>query len=178
MNDDPYPPIESWLLAGAVVSATWDALRAGDGRETAVLWLGERHAQAVVTSVVRLHGVGVEEGRGHFEAAPEVLGAVTRWAKPQGLTLLGNCHAHPRGVPGRLSVWDNRHGFAVPEFMALVAGDGGRDEPSRWGWYIFDRRSRAYRPMDEGERAACIIVDGDANNGIFVADAKGVRRWP
>jgi proteasome lid subunit RPN8/RPN11 len=161
-----------------VVPATWDALRAADGREAAVLWLGERSAQALVTVVVRLHGVGVEEGQGHFEAAPEVLGAVTRWAKPQGLTLVASCHAHPPGVPGRLSPWDRRHGFVVPEFLAVVAGDGGDDGPTDWGWYVFDRRSGDYRHMDEEERADRLVVDESLASAVFVADAREVRPWP
>jgi hypothetical protein len=178
MSDDPYPRIEAWRLAERVVPATWDGLRAAHGHEAAVLWLGERGAEAVVTAVVRLHGVGVDEGRGHFEAVPEVLGTVTRWAKPQGLTLLASCHAHPPGVPGCLSRWDRRHGFVVPEFLTLVAGDGGDDAPSRWGWYVFDRRSRNYRPMAEGERAHRLVVDETVTSAVFVADAREVRPWP
>lgn len=178
MTEDPYPKIEIWRLADRVVPATWNALRAADGAEAGVLWLGERGAEATVTAVIRLHGVGVEEGRGHFEAAPEVLGAVTRWAKPKGLTLLALCHAHPPGVPGRLSGWDRRHGFAVPEFLALVAGEGGGDDPSHWGWYVFDRRSSDYRFIDESERADRLLVDGTIASAVFVADAREVRPWP
>lgn len=177
MSDGPYPRIHRWLLADRVVTATWDALRAADGREAAVLWLGERNAEAVVTSLVRLHGVGVEEGRGHFEAAPEVLGTITRWAKPQGLTLLASCHAHPLGVPGRLSPWDRRHGFVVPEFLSIVAGDGGVDEPSRWGWYVFDRQSADYRLISERERTDRLRVDPTIGGAVFVADAREVRPW-
>ena len=178
MSDDPYPKISTWRLAERVVPATRDALRGADGREAAVLWLGERSAEAVVTSVVRLHGVGVQEGRGHFEAAPEVLGTVTRWAKPKGLTLLASCHAHPSGVPGRLSGWDRRHGFVVPEFLTLVAGDGGSDEPSGWGWYLFDRESRDHRLISERERATRLRVDRSMAGAVFVADAREVRSWP
>jgi hypothetical protein len=178
MTDDPYPKVESWRLADRVVPATWDALRAADGREAGVLWLGDRGAEAIVTAVVRLHGVGVEEGRGHFEAAPEVLGAVTRWAKPGGLTLLASCHAHPPGIPGRLSDWDRRHGFVVPEFLSLVAGEGGGDDPSRWGWYVFDRRSADYRLMDKRERHDRVLIDGTIASAVFVGDARGVQPWP
>lgn len=176
MSDDPYPRIHRWILAERVVPATWDALQAADGRETAVLWLGQRKAEAVVTSMVRLNGVGVDEGRGHFDAAPEVLGTITRWAKPQGLTLLASCHAHPPGVPGRLSPWDRRHGFVVPEFLSIVAGDGGVDEPSRWGWYLFDRQSADYRLISERERADRLRVDPSVAGAVFVADAGEVRQ--
>jgi hypothetical protein len=178
MTDDPYPRIEIWRLADRIVPATWDALQAADCREAGVLWLGERGAEALVTHVIRLRGVGVEEGRGHFEAAPEVLGTITRWAKPQSLTLLASCHAHPPGVAGRLSAWDRRHGFVVPEFLTLVAGDAGDDAPTDWGWYLFDRRSRDHRPMDEGERADRLVVDETIPTAVFVADVRGVRPWP
>ena len=163
MSEDPYPQIEHWRVAARALSATHDALRGNTGREAAVLWLGERAAASVVSSVVHLHGDGVAAGRGFFEATPEVMGVVTRWAKPRGLTLLADLHAHPRGVPGRLSPWDRRHGIAVPEFLAAVAGDGGEDEPGRWGWFVFNRRMRAYRSMPPAERRSRILVDPDSN---------------
>jgi proteasome lid subunit RPN8/RPN11 len=177
VNDGPYPRIHRWTLAERVVPATWEAFRVADNHEAAVFWLGVRDSEAVVTSVVRLHGVGVEEGQGHFEAAPEVLGTVTRWAKPQGLTLLAICHVHPPGVPGRLSRWDRRHGFAVSEFLSIVAGDGGVDEPSRWGWYVFDRQAADYRLISERERADRLRVDPSMAGDLFVADARVVLPW-
>lgn len=177
MSDDPYPPVQTWQVGRAALTATWEALRSGEGRETAVLWLGGRAHHSAVTAVVRLHGEGVEEGGGHFEAVPEVLGVVTRWAKPRGLTLLANLHAHPPGIPGQMSVWDRRHGFAVPEFLAIIAGDGGRDHPDFWGWYVFSRSARGYRVMDDGERRGRVVVDETAACMLLDGDARSVRPW-
>jgi hypothetical protein len=177
VNEDPYPQIQTWQVGGAALAATWEALRAGEGRETAVLWLGGRAPHSAVTTVIRLRGEGVEEGTGHFEAVPEVLGVVTRWAKPRGLTLLANLHAHPPGVPGTMSTWDRRHGFAVPEFLAVIAGDGARDHPDAWGWYVFSRSARDYRDMDDGERRSRVVVDGTAGATLLEADARAVRPW-
>ena len=157
------------------MGATADWLREGHGREAAVLWIGRRDLESRVTAVVLMRGVGVDEEWGGFTASPEVLGTITRWAKPKGLALLADAHGHPRGVPGRLSAWDRRHGLRVPEFLSIVAGDGGRDVPEAWGWYVFQRGQRSYRLMTARQREGKFVFDPALSCQLMQADAVSVR---
>src|SRR2546425_5628601 len=106
----PYPEIKEWIVSGAVKRATLDGVRPSGhrGNESGAFWLGEREARALVTAVVLPQGKGVEESPGQWRVTPEVFGAITRWAKPRRLALLGIAHTHPRGVPAKLT-WPDRH---------------------------------------------------------------------
>ncbi len=174
MTDDPYPSIERWSLASGVLAATVRWMKESGSHETLVLWLGTRAAATYISTALLVRGAGVHESRWALGADPEVLGAITSWARHGGLTLVGDVHAHPPGVPGRLSARDVSHGFQVPEFLAVVAGDGGRDPVEAWGWFCFDRSTRRYRRMPDAERTARVLVNSGYHT-IGQADAKGVR---
>jgi proteasome lid subunit RPN8/RPN11 len=78
--------------------------------------------------------------------SPEVFGVVTRWAKPQGLCLLGVVHTHLHGVPPRLSRADREYSVQVPAMLAVVIGEGGHErDHHNWGWYLYENND--YRQL-------------------------------
>jgi proteasome lid subunit RPN8/RPN11 len=147
-------------------------------RESGALWLGDRNEIARVATVVFPRGYGVEERAGRWKVAPEVFGAVTRWAKPQAFSLLAVVHTHLAGVPPRLSRADREYSVQVPGILALIIGNSGAEvDHRRWGWYVFD--NGAYRHLTLEDLDECLIVMEDEH---FVqkwqADADSVRELP
>lgn len=171
----PYPCIERWALAERVLTATLTGVRRAGlcGRESGAFWLGKRVETAMIWAVVIPSGTGVEERPDQWRVSPEVFGAVTRWAKPQGLTLLAIAHTHVRGVPPRLSWADRHYSVQVPGMLAVVIGNGGEDRDYRdWGWYVYENGD--YRNLLVPELAARLKIQPDGKVEIWRADAHGV----
>lgn len=173
----PYPEIREWVLSAAARGATLDGVRPPGrrGRESGAFWLGVRQGVAQVTAVVLPNGGGVEEGIGYWRVSPEVFGAISRWAKPRGLTLLGIAHTHVRGVPARLS-WSDRHrSVCVPGILSVVIGNAGEDEDHYdWGWYVYEADD--YRELPRYELTQRVKVDGTDVVEVLRADSAGL--WP
>jgi hypothetical protein len=173
----PYPPIEYWRVPQAAVAATLSSV-VGAGRrgdEAGVFWLGERAAITEVTAVVSLRGRGVLESPGLWQVSPEVYGVVSRLAVTEGLVLLATAHTHGPGVPVALSLTDRRHGVRVPDFLALVVGDGGAARrPTDWSWNTFDGKDYRRLHRDELTRRVSFI---SARVSLFRANADGAVVW-
>jgi hypothetical protein len=132
-----------------------------------------REAVAPVTAVVLPQGKGVEESPGQWCVSPEVFGAISRWAKPRGLALLGIAHTHIRGVPARLSWADRHRSVRVPGILAIVIGNGGEDDDHHdWGWYVYEEDD--YRELSRTELRRRIQGDGSAAVEVWRADSEGV----
>lgn len=142
-------------------------------RESGALWVGNRSKVAHVSAVVFLRGNGVEETADRWKVAPEVFGAVTRWAKPQAFSLLAVVHTHLRGVPPRLSRADQEYSVQVPGILAVIIGDAGAEmDHRRWGWYVYDR-GRYGRLTTQDLNELLIIHDQSVQK--WQADADSVR---
>lgn len=173
----PYPRIEHWILAEGVCAATLEGVRAAGqlGNESGAFWLGERAGTARVHTVVLPAGPGVEERPYQWRVSPEVFGAVSRWAKPRGLTLLGIAHTHGRGVPARLSWADRYRSVQVPGILSVVIGNGGEDRDHlKWGWYVYENGD--YVELMPTELARRLEIERGREVEIWRADALGV--WP
>lgn len=149
---------------------------AGEGvRESGALWLGNRNAIARVAAVVFPRGNGVEARAGRWKVAPEVFGAVTRWAKPQAFSLLAVVHTHLRGVPPRLSRADREYSVQVPGMLAVIIGDAGTElDHRRWSWYVYDR-GEYRRLITEELNERLIVVEDEHFVQKWQADADSVR---
>ena len=173
----PYPEINEWILPAAAERATLDGVRPPGqrGNESGAFWLGVRASVAPVRAVVLPQGKGVDENPGQWRVSPEVFGAISRWAKPRGLTLLGIAHTHIRGVPARLSWADRNRSVRVPGILAVVIGNGGDDDDRYdWGWYVYEDED--YRQLLRPELMR--RVQGNSKEAVEVwrADSEGV--WP
>ena len=171
----PYPGITQWVVPHAVRRSTLDGVRPAGlrGDESGAFWLGVRADVAAVTAVVLPRGKGVEETPSHWRVAPEVFGAISRWAQPQGLTLLGIAHTHVHGVPVRLSWADRHQSVRVPGILAVVIGDGGQDEDHfGWGWYVYDKGD--YREILRTELKRRVRESRTDAVGVWRADSDGV----
>jgi proteasome lid subunit RPN8/RPN11 len=138
----PYPQIDRWVLpTGALLATLRSVQEEGQGvREAGALWLGSRENTARVRAVLFPSGKGVEATAGKWKVSPEVFGVVTRWAKPQGLSLLAVVHTHLHGVPPRLSRADREYSVQVPGMLAAVIGEGGHEgDHGNWGWYVYEK---------------------------------------
>jgi hypothetical protein len=146
--NEPYPHINRWVLPSAAFSATLRAVQeeGQSVREAGALWLGSRADTAHVTAIVFPTGKGVHATAGKWKVSPEIFGVVTRWAKPQGLCLLGVVHTHLHGVPPRLSGADREYSVQVPGMLAVVIGEGGHEcDHHNWGWYLYENND--YRQL-------------------------------
>jgi proteasome lid subunit RPN8/RPN11 len=146
--NEPYPRINRWVLPSATFSATLRTVQeeGQSVREAGALWLGSRADTAHVTAIVFPTGNGVQATAGKWKVSPEVFGVVTRWAKPQGLCLLGVVHTHLHGVPPRLSRADREYSVQVPGMLAVVIGEGGHErDHHNWGWYLYENND--YRQL-------------------------------
>lgn len=172
----PYPAIQRWLIPRSLLVATREGVQeAGQSvRESGALWLGNRGETARVSAVVFPRGKGVEERAGRWKVTPEVFGAVTRWAKPQNLSLLAVVHTHLHGVPPRLSRPDREYSVQVPGILAVVIGEGGAEsDHRRWGWYLYQRGN--YRRLTTQDLSVYLILDIDHFFHTCTADADTVR---
>jgi len=173
----PYPPIDEWRVPKSAVAATLASV-VGAGRrgdEAGVFWLGRRDAVAEVSAIVSLRGPGILESPGLWQVSSDVYGVVSRLAVDQGVVLLATAHTHGRGVPVMLSPTDRRHGVRVPDFLALVIGDGGEaGDPADWSWNAFDGRDFQRFDSDELARRAK-VTEGDV--ALFRVSGDGVRPW-
>jgi hypothetical protein len=171
----PYPHIRCWLLSQELITITFQMIyeNSQDIKESGALWLGRRTANARVSAVIFPCGRGVEQSPGSWRVGPEVCGIITRWAKPQGLSLLAVLHNHLRGVPTRLSRADREYSVQVPDMLSIVIGDGTRESDyQRWGWYVFEDQS--YRVMAIREIGERISLCTDCPLAIQHADADGI----
>jgi hypothetical protein len=171
-----YPPIDQWVVSERVFQCTlegvWPAGRCG--RESGAFWLGRREKTSQISAVVLPRGAGVEERPNCWRVSPEVFGAITRWATPQGLCLLAVVHTHVRGVPAFLSWTDRNFGVRVPGVLAIVIGGGGDEyDYHNWGWYVFEGDD--YRRFSQSEIGERLKVDGSGDFKRGTADANGVR---
>lgn len=173
----PYPPIRRWVLPQFLFETTLKGVRKSGGnvRESGALWLGERGTHAEICSVVLLQGKGVDQLPYRWKVGAEVFGAVTRWAKPRGLCLLGVVHTHLRGVPPRLSRADSEYSVQVPDMLAVVIGDGGAElDYRKWGWYVYE--SNSYRRLTNREFAVRLVFSAESPLEIRCANADGVLK--
>lgn len=173
-----YPTIERWIFAEGVLRQTIEGIRAisHSEKEAGAFWLGERQQTAHICCAVLPHGTGVEESDGRWVVAAEVFGAITRWAKPRELCLLGVAHCHVRGVPPKLSWTDRNLGVRVPGLIAAVIGNAGEDtDYRRWGWYVFEND---YRRLERREIMNRISIDlNGISPEVWTADSTGVHLW-
>jgi hypothetical protein len=117
----------------------------------------------------------VVESPGQWQVGLDVFGAISRWAKPRGLTLLGIAHTHLHGVPPRLSWADRHRSVRVPGLLAIVVAEGGDvDDYVEWGWYEYDDSD--YRKLDVPELARRVRTPLDEQVEVCRADSGGV--WP
>jgi hypothetical protein len=173
----PYPPIEQWHVARAAVTATLTSVAVAGrrGDEAGVFWLGRRAATTTIDAVVSLRGPGVFESPGLWQVSSEVYGVVSRLASAAGRVLLATAHTHGRGVPVALSRTDRRHGVRVPDFLALVIGNGGdAPDPAEWSWNAFDDGD--FRRLDADEYAARVRLVA-AGVALYRANADGAGPW-
>lgn len=171
-----YPPIESWVVMEQVLAGTLEGVRPVGrlGREAGAFWLGRRDQTARISAVVVLRGVGVEELPNSWRVAPEVFGAVTRWAAPRNLCLLGVAHIHLRGVRPVLSGTDRSFGVRAPGVLSVVIGGAGEECDYRnWGWYVFEGSD--YRAFSQSEIGKRLRIDSSSDGECWTADANGVR---
>ena len=171
----PYPPITRWRIPAAALQATLEGVRPAGrrGRESGALWLGRRAETSVVTTVVLPRGKGVVEAPYQWQITPEVMSAITRWARPDGLVMLGMLHVHLGGSVA-MSWSDRNRVVQVPGILSVIAGEpGGEADPARWGWYLY--HGDAYRELSPSERERRILVDDDGTCTAWVASGDGVQ---
>ncbi|MFL5953686.1 MAG: hypothetical protein ACJ76I_06225 [Gaiellaceae bacterium] len=177
MESSPYTAIEQWRLPQLAVAATLASV-VGAGRrgdEAGVFWLGERSTVSSVRAVVSLRGRGVLESSGLWTVSSEVYGVVSRLAREHSLTLLGTAHTHARGVRVGLSYTDRRDGVRVPDFLAVVIGNGGADrDPKDWSFNIFETRD--FRELLSANFQGRIL-DVDEHVDLWRANADGASEW-
>ncbi len=172
-----YPPVKHWLVPENLFERTIECVlpETRQGKESGALWLGAREEVARVSMVLFPRGTGVRERRYCWEVSSEVLGAVTRWAIPQNLCLLGVVHTHLPGVPPVLSPADRAFGVRVPGVLAIVMSNGGYEADYRhWGWYVFEGDD--FRQLGDSEIARRVRVDRAVEVKLGTANAEGV--WP
>jgi hypothetical protein len=128
-----------------------------------------------VSAVVLPRGKGVDESPAQWRVSPEVFGAISRWARPGGLTLLGIAHTHVRGVPARLSWADRHRSVRVPGILAVVIGNAGQDDDHYgWGWYVYEDDD--YRELLRPELMRRVQGSSRETVEVWCADSEGV--WP
>jgi hypothetical protein len=172
---DPYPPIDTWVVPTGVVAATLACVREPGERgvESGVFWLGRRAPRSIVDTVMIPSGPGVEERPDRWSVAAEVYGEISRWAGPQGLSLLGILHTHGNAFPARLSKADRTRSVRAPGVLAVVVGDDGHDNnPEAWGWYVFEGDD--YRLLAAEERTRRITMP-DGAVSVLRASLDGVK---
>jgi proteasome lid subunit RPN8/RPN11 len=172
----PYPDVRCWHIPQDLLGATRKGVHEGgqNVREAGALWLGERCEMARVTAVVFPRGKGVCQSAGRWKVTPEVFGAVTRWAKPRSLSLLGVVHTHLPGVPPRLSRADREYSVQVPGILAVVIGEGGAEKDyRRWGWYLFE--SGDYRYLTAQDFKERFVMDVGCSFEVREVDADCIR---
>jgi len=172
---DLYPDIDRWIIPSAVMAATVAGVRPAGrrGNESGAFWLGTRAAVSRVTAVVLPHGPGVEGSPGQWRVAPEVFGALSRWAKPRGLTLLNILHTHVQDVPPLLSWADRHRSVRVPGILAVVIGPGGEDADHHdWGWYVFEKDD--YRRLMRADLDRRVEIAADEALEVWGADSESV----
>jgi hypothetical protein len=177
VGSSPYPPIEQWRLPSSAVAATLSSV-VGAGRlgdEAGVFWLGERSTVSRVRAVVSLRGRGVLESPGRWQVSSAVYGVVSRLARDHEQTLLGTAHTHGRGIPVGLSLTDRRDGVRVPDFLAIVIGNGGADNDLHdWSFNVFERRDFRELSIEEFHER---VVPTDDEVDLWRAGVEGAIRW-
>jgi proteasome lid subunit RPN8/RPN11 len=170
----PYPPIRFWRIPAAALRLSLDGVREAGrrGKESGALWLGRREDVSEVTIVVLPRGDGVIEAPNRWQVAPEVMGAITRWARPHGLVMLGMFHIH---IGGSVAMsWSDRNRVVqVPGVLSVISGNAGsHPDDRRWGWYLYE--NGAYRELPLVERQRRILVVDGGTAAAWVANAEGM----
>jgi hypothetical protein len=173
----PYPPISRWRIPAAALQLTLDGVRdAGRrGKESGALWLGRREDTSEITTVVLPRGEGVIEAANRWQVAPEVMGAITRWARPHGLVMLGMMHIH---IGGSVAMsWSDRNRVVqVPGMLSVISGTAGsHQDHGRWGWNLYD--DGAYREMGPAERHRRILIVDGAPSAAWMASIQGITEF-
>lgn len=172
---DPYPPVERWVVPLSGLEATVEAVGPSrlDGLESGVFWMGRRSAVGIVESVIIPKGPGVERRRDCWRVSADVFAAISRWALPREVSLLGWVHTHGRGIPPKLSMADRMRSIRAPGVLAIVIGSGGADsEPDQWGWFVHE--DGEYRFFEGVERARRVELHAEGAIDRWRANLDGV----
>lgn len=120
-------------------------------------------------------GEGVVEAASRWQIAPEVMGAITGWARPQGLVMLGMMHTHIGGSVA-MSWSDRSRVVQVPGMLSVISGTAGsRDHLERWGWYLYE--DGAYRELALAERHRRIVIIDGAPSAAWTASSEGMTEF-
>ena len=163
MSSTYFPRIATWVLPDHTLQASLEEMaRDGQaGNEGIALWLGRQtDADAEVTLVVGLRGLGVIKRPDQLRIASWLLNEVTDLALERGVSLLGQIHSHEEGYGTDLSPTDRTYGIAVPYFLSVVAPGFGLHAETRLadcGVHIFEPRL-GYRRLPPAEVAQRIHV--------------------
>jgi proteasome lid subunit RPN8/RPN11 len=143
--------IPSNVLADSFAEMKKDGLR---GNEGIVFWLGRNNSgQAEVTHLVSLRGKGVSRGPVNIRIDSSVINDVTDVAMELDVVLIGQIHSHGHGFGTDLSYSDRNYGFAISDYLSIVAPDYALKKStslSRCGIFVFDRHY-GYRPIGKIE---------------------------
>lgn len=175
---NPYPPISCWHVPADALQVTLEGVIRGGlhSTEAGALWLGRRMDVARIATVVLPKGRGVVEEPWRWQVGPEVICAITRWARPQGLVMLAMLHTHLGGSVA-MSWSDRNRVVQVPGMLSVIIGHRGADhDPNRWGWYVYDHG--AYRELSPGERQRRIVIDDGRTCVARIASSDGVHEIP
>jgi proteasome lid subunit RPN8/RPN11 len=139
--------------------------------EAGVFWLGTRAATTIVTAVAAPHGDGVVAGPGSWRIEPEVVGAMTTWARPRGLVMVAMVHTHGGSFTG-LSWADRNLTVQVPDILSIVIGhDGAEENHERWGWHVYQDGN--YRQLVSHERVSRVAITTERIDFVAI-DRDGV----
>ncbi len=137
------------------------------------MWLGRRDDISVITTVVLPRGNGVIGAPYQWQVAPEVMGVITQWARPQALVMLGLFHIHV-GCSVAMSWSDRNRVVQVPGMLSVIAGEKGREaDLDRWGWYLYE--GGEYRGLTPTERQLRIRIDDSSPCPVWAASTDGIR---
>ncbi len=173
----PFPPITQWRLPQAACELTRSSVmpagRRGD--ESGVFWLGRRDKVSEITAVVFPAGDGVHETPICWSVSAEVYAAVSAWARPVGLALLGVAHTHLCRAKPQMSRTDRFQGMKVPDALSIIVPAMGRErDPSGWAWFVYTAGD--YREMTTAETVRRVeLTDGKVEFAVIGSDA---RRTP
>jgi hypothetical protein len=173
----PFPPIKRWRLPQAACELTRSSVmpagRRGD--ESGVFWLGRRDQVSEITAVVFPTGDGVRETQFSWSVSAEVYAAVSAWAKPRGLALLGVAHTHLSRARPQMSRTDRFQGPKVPDALSIIVPAQSREpDPSDWAWFVYTAGD--YRQMTTAEHIRRVeLTDGKVEFAVIGSDG---RRMP
>jgi hypothetical protein len=84
-------------------------------------------------------------------------------------------HTHGRRIPVALSLTDRRDGVRVPDFLAVVIGNGGADNDlDDWSFNVFERRDFRELSIEEFRER---VVSTEDEVDLWRVSADGAIRW-